>query len=204
MDYVISELCAFITKFWGVIKDDPTKLFGVLNTVIFLLGGIFTYVQIRAARRVRLNAALSHVFAQLSEHNNQTINDLYRKAAVEQFSKLSIPVANEKGNPRSSDELSKLYWGTRAFHIGLINLLAQVWLLSGRPKRLKGNFQGWENLARAVVGDLTGKTSASKPDWYRNACSDLWGPIEQNRVYPRGFADWLKRVAKFDERQAMY
>jgi hypothetical protein len=75
------------------------------------------------------------------------------------------------------------------------NLLAQVWLLSGRPRRLKGNYQGWENLARAVVGDLTGKTSASKPSWYRNACTDLWGPIEQNRVYPRGFADWLKRVS---------
>jgi hypothetical protein len=189
---------------WTSIQNDPTKIFSIVNSIIFFFGALFTIIQIDLARKARNNAALAHVFAQLSEHNNQTVNDPYRRAAVEQFSNLNIPVATEKGNPHSNDELSKLYWGARAFQIGLINLLAQVWLLSGRPRRLKGNFQGWENLARAIVGDLTGRTSATKPDWYRNACTDLWGPIEQNRVYPRGFADWLKRVAKFDERQGMY
>jgi hypothetical protein len=183
---------SFLTHMWAVIKDDPTKIFSAVNSVIFLAGAIFTVFQIEIARKSRNNTTLSHVFAQLSEHNNQSANDQYRRKAVEQFSTLNIPVSDEK---LSSDELSKLYWGTRAFHIGLINLLAQVWLLSGRPRNLRGNYQGWENLARAVVGDLTGRTSASKPSWYRNACTDLWGPIEQNRVYPRGFAAWLKRIS---------
>jgi hypothetical protein len=207
-----TPLSSFFDRLIESVNADPVKLFTILGTtvstismLIFLFGAIFTVIQIRAARKARLNAALSHVFAQLSEHNNQTVNDPYRRMAVEQFSRLSIPVADEKGNPHNSEELSKLYWGARAFHIGLINLLAQVWLLSGRPRRLEGNYEGWESLARAVVGDLTGKTSASKPDWYRNACTDLWGPIEQNRVYPRGFANGLKRVAgKFDERQSLY
>ena len=223
---------AFVAKLCAVIWDDPTKIFSLVNTIILILGGIFTYLQIRAARRVRLNTALSHIFAQLSDHNNATVGDSYRRAAVEQFSPLNIPKPGGSGvredhlntelsrlfarlsdtsNPsysrfrqpslravrhkeeRNSEELSRLYWGARAFHIGLINLLAQVWLLSGRPKKLRGSFHGWENLAHAVVGEMTGKTSASKPDWYRNACEDLWRPIEDNRVYPRGFAEWLKR-----------
>jgi hypothetical protein len=200
MDTVPSP--SFFDRLVESISTDPVKLFTIIGTtvgtismLIFLFGAIFTVIQIRATRKARLNAALSHVFAQLSEHNNQTVTDPYRRKAVEQFSKLNIPTSDDNKNP-NSEELAKLYWGTRAFHIGIINILAQVWLLSDRPRRLRGIYQGWEALARAVVGDLTGKTSSSKPNWYRNACTDLWGPIEQNRVYPRGFADWLKRVSE--------
>jgi hypothetical protein len=176
------------------VKDDPIKFFTIANSMIFLIGAVFTVIQIRAVGRSRKNAALSDIFARLAEHNNQTINDPYKRKAVEQFSTLSIPPHSEVDS-LTDEEISKLYWGTRAFHIGLINLLAQVWLLSGRHRRLRQQYEGWENLAKVVVSDLKDINPGSKPLWYRKACTDLWGPISQSRVYPPGFAKWLNRIS---------
>jgi len=193
----------FLSSMWGSIQSDPTKIFSGVNSFVFLVGAIFAFVQINLARKSRNNDAFSHIYAQLSSLNKETVNSPHMRTAVEHFSKLNIP-RSETCTSESDEEIYRLYWSTRAFHLELVNLLAQVWLLSGCPRRLKGKYRDWESLAGAVVGDLGGQTSASKPIWYCSACKDLWSAIEQDRAYPRGFADWLKRVPLPDKPGSVY
>jgi hypothetical protein len=176
---------------WVSIQGDPTKIFSGVNSLIFLVGAFFTLVQLNLARQSRNNTAFSHIYAQLSELNKETLKSPYMRTTVEHFSRLSIPPSD---NLQHNEDTYQLYCSTRTFHLELVNLLAQVWLLSGCPRRLKGKYRDWENLAGAVMGDLTGERSACKPIWYRNACMDLWSAIKQDKAYPQGFASWLKRI----------
>lgn len=162
------------------------------NTTVFLVGAIFTAVQLIISNRSSSNARMNAIYSNIMNHNEGVYKDKYKRLVVDQFRLLSTI----QYTPKDEVDKRNLYWATRSVHLNHLNLLVQVWLLAGHPRTMGKEFKNWEKFASDVVKDLRGDNLASKPDWYREACKELWLVVYNREGYPPGFISWLERVSK--------
>lgn len=167
-----------------------------ITVLLLLVAAFVAIIQTVIYNRSREATKLASIYQSLFLHNNLIITNNKMQLAVDLF----------RGHKRDDlpvgpDEYQDYYWAARGMHLGHLTILAQVWLLSGQPKEMKGQFANWEQFARAVVDDLSGKTLADKPEWYANACRDFWKEVTAVEAYPPGFIEWSgirkKNLLKF-------
>jgi len=175
--------------------DTAVRYAPLFNMLVFAAGLIFTWRQFRHARISREQQNYSAILARSSDINTRTEGNPYRKIAAEYFTNAdrssAIPIA-----PIGQDEEHKAYWGSRSYFLDLIILILQVWLLAERPTQLRGDFAGWEIVARHVSKEIRGLTYAGKPGWYIRACDDLFRYMQEGRVYPPNFVKYLDGLAR--------
>jgi hypothetical protein len=101
----------------------------------------------------------------------------------------------ENLNMGANEETRENYWAARILHLSHLNLLVQVWLLARKPKKLGGDYSGWQNFAEFVAKELSGIDSSKKPEWYNAAVKDIWDSLGSYQIPPSNFVSWLKKLA---------
>jgi hypothetical protein len=168
----------------------------LFNLLLFVIGLIFTWRQFRHARISREQQNYSAILARSSDINTRTEGNLYRKIAAEYFMNADRGAPAIPIDPIGQDQEHNAYWGSRSYFLDLIILILQVWLLAERPTRLRGDFAGWEIVARSVSKEIRGLTYAGKPGWYIRACDDLFRYMQEGRVYPPNFVKYMDALAR--------
>lgn len=164
----------------------------LVNVMVFFLGLVFTWRQLSHARVSRDQQNYSAILARSSDINTRTEGSLYRKLAAEYFMDAH---QGASVRPLAAGEEHEAYWGSRLYFLDLIILILQVWLLAERPKQMRGDFAGWEVVAKSVAKEIKGLTYAGKPAWYTKACDDICRYMQDGRVYPPQFVKYMDGLA---------
>ena len=181
------------------ILDMAQKYSGVLQASLLAFALVFTFFQLRRAQKDRHHANVAAINERVMSHNALILADPDKCALVAAVEGLKVPEGQ-----------ASAYWAARAVHLGHVNLLSQVWELSGRPKpgrHLLKEFGGWETFARDIVarsmaeasakvaGQATAATAAEL------AASDLWTGISTYEVTGQAFNSWLCSLSDSPTRQ---
>jgi hypothetical protein len=152
----------------------------ILLVIIALGAAIVAYRQITAQK---LMATLERT----AQHNWEIFHDESCKKAIDVMQHdLKVPTAPDE---------RQLYWATRITHLSHILLIQQVWILAGKPRKLRGTYENWQKLATFVAKELRQKHPAQKPAAYTQACADLWNALHQYEETDPRFVEWMKRIS---------
>ena len=179
------------------IWTNSDKISELATAVTIIIGVFFTMFQIRLSRIGNTNSQLSSIYEAIQSHNENVLSDEYKREALLQFNGGSrINFHNDKDY--------HLYAAARALHLQHLNLAAQIWLLSGSLPKLPKDHENWERFTYLIVHELKTIRSQNHPDWYIEACDDLWQSIlRKEESYPVGFVKWLNNnYAKFEKKNS--
>lgn len=172
-----------------------------IATVILII--ILLY-QLRIMEKDGKHRDAAGIIERIMQHNWEIIKDKKMKEAVRAFEGLNVP---------NCDEQSDLYWATRAVHLSHINLLWQIWELSGRPKpketfpefleklrtaeyykKSQNEYTDWNRFAKLTVEELA-SVPGDRPQAYSAAVRDLWKGLHTYELAPKGFIEWLDSLS---------
>ena len=177
-----------------------------LVTLIFqaglLLGVSVGFIQLRLLRKNRNLENFCVTITRLNDHNRYIGENEARRCAIDIFLGLTPDLP-----PKVTAH--EIYWATRINHLGNLNNLQQVFILSGlrRPgwlrsiiygpnqfKKLRGNYAGWQGFAELLVAHLRHAPESGLAKPYRDACGELWRGVNAYEIFPPDFVLWLNAL----------